>query len=277
MLRELWERAVVACRGLWLRLCKRRVPRVAARKWWRMEARTEVAMERRLSEFLDLPEAFEEVAFDLMALVASKATVEQTEVHHVQSLLVARMLNDMRASVLLCLRGYTSQGWAVAASCFESSYSVGFIGTDQGAAKRWLAHASFQSPPWNCNDSVLRTIAFLEIGTDSLERDRLTKVEYRLYERLCMGKHANPISERNRYTAKSAEGTSRLVLTPVFTEGRLTEAKLALAVASRAVGTGLWAYLRAQAPNAAVIQGRLFTIVQRTHELATTLPKPAAV
>lgn len=234
-------------------------------------------MERELAEYLRLPEVLEEVAFDLVALVTSNDVVSHPNAHHVQSLLVARIINDLRASVLLCVRGYTMQGWAVAASCFEHSYSIGYIGRIEERAKAWLAHSDFKSPPWGCYDSILHTLTFLGVASNKADREVLVKREYRLYERLCMGKHGNPIAERNRYIARAQDGTTRLVFTPAFSKGRIKEARICLLIASRAVGTGLWAYLHAHAPGAHEIQERLLGVVGQTHAYMSALNEPDAV
>jgi hypothetical protein len=189
-----------------------------------------------LTRHLAIAEECEGLAYEYITEVL-KARRQQIELIRVHTSLLARVIEDLRVCVWTATRGYTMQAWSVAASCFEAAYSLGHIGKDVERAKRWLDHMNLDTAPWNVYDSVLGTTMFLKI-TDPIERKQIVDDEYTLYKRLCMGKHVNPLTERERRW-KLTPGTATLVLYPFYSSAILEQARMGLVVGTHSASMAI--------------------------------------
>ncbi|KJR45481.1 hypothetical protein UF75_4157 [Desulfosporosinus sp. I2] len=73
---------------------------------------------------------------------------EQTLVQNVQHMLLKQALTSLRATNLLCLRGYTSQAASVASGLFELRLYSNFIGLENSRAEEFLNHSNSQDFVW---------------------------------------------------------------------------------------------------------------------------------
>ena len=261
---ELRERLAIVVHTLTRRMLRRRVPRSAALKWERSESKVSRRYEAVLGEYLDIGDHVEELAFDCLSRVVLAQPDEG--VLHAHNALLARVLNDLRCTSLMALRGYTMQSWTVASACFEVAYAMGFIGNDVERAKRWLAHSDLSRPPWDVKAALDNTAIYLDLAKTPRHRKEWIDREYRLYERLCIGKHANPASERLRYLGQRKEKVI-LRLTPYFSEARATEAKLGMMLATRSATMACWVYWKTHTPEAKDLGDRLVQLTSGAHDL----------
>jgi hypothetical protein len=221
-----------------------------------------------LAQHLAIVEECEGLAYEYMAVL--KKPRQPVEVVRVHTSLLARVIEDLRVCVLTATRGYTMQAWSVAASCFEAAYSLGHIGTDVERAKRWLEHMNLDTVPWSVYDSVMGTAKFLKF-TDPVRRDKLVKVEYTFYQRLCMGKHVNPVTERERRW-KLAPGTATLVLYPFYSSAILGQARLGLNVAIHAATMAILSFHQAHLSEDA--DPRPLDLLERSRALVESPDQP---
>ncbi len=216
-------------------------------------------------------EECEGLAYEYMAAVL-KAPRQPIELVRVHTSLLARVIEDLRVCVWTATRGYTMQAWSVAASCFEAAYSLGHIGTDVERAKQWLEHMNFDTVPWNVKDSVMGTAKFLKI-TNPVERQQLVDVEYSFYKRLCMGKHVNPVTERERRW-QLAPGTATLVLYPFYSSAILGQARMGLLLVTQAATVAILSFHQAHLGDSG--DPRPVALMEKSRELVEG-PEPPVV
>ena len=250
--------------AIWRRIAGRRVPSRSSLSWCWAEECVRHQMERSLSGILDLAEQCDELAFAALKSIPPGDTDSPLQRAH--SALMSRAVIDLRVSCQLALSGYTMQSWSVAASCFEASHSIGFIGADATRADRWINHSDRASGPWSVKDAVQNALIHLELEPDSKKRQELVDHEYKLYEWLCIAKHVNPVSERSRYFHER-NGPSEPRIQPFVTDSRVREAKLGLLVAIRSATTGIWSLLKAQPSDRDDLLQRVLPLMSKAYAL----------
>jgi len=132
-------------------------------------------------------------AFDLIGAVVNR--LPELRIHEIPlskriaiSLLV-QLSNDLRASSLLALRGYSVQAVTIVSSMFESAYCIAAIASDPELAQKWVNHDTPTRP-------FLAVKTMIEKGLKNLGQQSVEKqleIEYRVYRQLCMAKHSNPL------------------------------------------------------------------------------------
>lgn len=235
--------------------------------WAREEMRVRRRMQRQLASYLAIARESESLAFDLVKDLPEPR--KAPEVIRVHLTLLARVIQDLRVSVLAAVRGYTMQSWTVAASCFEAAHSMGFVGDDVERARRWLEHSSLRRGPWQAYAGVEGSLKYLEVGESTTARAELVRREYELYEYLCLAKHINPIPERTRYVVRVGSSI-RLLLTPFFTDRRVREARLGLALGIRAAFLALWVLHRTHYTERSAFASRLLALASNSEILISS-------
>lgn len=232
--------------------------------WAAEEAKVAVEMHAALQSHLQLATDIEAFAYDLLTGV--KSLRHPPVVYKVHGTLLARVLQDLRVTVLATLPGYTMQSWTLAASAFEAAHAMGFIGVDAERATRWLDHTKMEAPAVTTYDGVMATFKWLLSDDTPKERELAVKTEYALYQHLCSAKHANPIAEKTRYWIVTPDSL-RLVLTPFLSSRRIREAKLGLAMACRAGVLACWIFAESHAEDFGTIRDRLQDLMMRSEPL----------
>lgn len=221
-----------------------------------------------LREHLVLASDLDNLAFDLLKKVARPLTQPEAVVRAHFSLL-SRVLQDLRAAILLARAGYTMQAWAVAASAFEAAHTMGFVAVDPKRAQQWLDHDDSDKQFCSAKTGVQGSFKFIELGKQGRGRDMLVEREYSLYERLCMAKHVHPLAERNRYIGLRG-GKTTLMITPFYTDRRAREARMGLLLVCRAAILALWVFQKAHLPESASEKLRIVDLTARSETLLNT-------
>jgi hypothetical protein len=148
------------------------------------------------------------------------------------SMLMAQMLNHLRCSMLLSLRGYSAQVCVLTASIYEAAFAVMAIGSDDQVATKWLEH----DDPNRSYGEIRRitkaglvNVIRLSPAPDKIDLEWQTEMNYVVYRQLCWAKHLNPMFVRQYSRRDSGRG-------PLFNGPDASEEGLKLA--SFALGHG---------------------------------------
>jgi hypothetical protein len=232
--------------------------------WDAAEMLVERRMKPEIAGFTCLLRDLEDLAYDVVkAATTSPQVGALIVVHHS---LLTRVLHDARAAELVSRRGYTMQGWTLAASAYEAAHMMGFVGQDVSRAERWLKHTDRKNAVVATYDAVLATIRFLQVSEPGELPKDVADTEYRFYEHLCLAKHVNPLAEKTRYVGKRA-GQPRLIVTPYFAGVRALEAAQGLMLASRATTTAVMVFHRVFTAADDTFSDRLTALYERLHDL----------
>jgi hypothetical protein len=235
--------------------------REAPANWAVLEAAVRREMRPQLAPEVTLANDVEAFSFGLISSMNPNKHPPEVFLSHTN--LAARTLHDLRIAVEASLRGYTMQAWTVAASAFEAAHMAGFIGEDPERGAGWQAHQQYDTPYANVYDTVHGTFSYLQVTTSREALEEVVKNEYDLYRYLCMGKHSNPIAERNRYWLHE-ETTSTLMFTPFYHPSRVKEARMGLGLAARSALLAAWVVSKAHATSFASLQPQLSSLATRT-------------
>lgn len=114
--------------------------------------------------------------------------------------LMMRMINDMRCISLLSEVGYDMQACALAASVYETAFTIGSIRDDDSLATEWMDHSD---PKKSFKDVYTNTrTTILQMGGTEKTAEHI----YKVYRQLCWSKHLNPISEQQGGMELTSEG-----------------------------------------------------------------------
>lgn len=131
---------------------------------------------------------------------------EHTLVQNVQHMLLKQALTSLRATNLLCLRGYTSQAASVASGLFELRLYSNFIGLKNSRAEEFLNHSNSQDFVWQPkkmirHEAETRINLFSEKCNEGTVK-KATELINASYVFLCSLKHSNPIPLRHAVGAR---------------------------------------------------------------------------
>ena len=134
---------------------------------------------------------------------------------HAAAILLARMLNDVRACACLVQSGYAGQAAVLVASSLEIAHIANYIGPDEARAAEWFAH---KDPKSSYPGSVKQCIqeSAVRSGVDPADAEREYEV---IYRELCMFKHANPLAVVSLGVMPDAPNNSHLIVVgPIWGE-----------------------------------------------------------
>jgi hypothetical protein len=156
-------------------------------------ANAEARTRSELSASLSVPLSVARDAFDLIGTLVSRIPAgplgKFPASMHVAVLLMMRLSNDLRCVEMLTASGYPAQALSLVASMCEEAFGVGFIGTDDELAKGWLEHDDPTRIYRDVRTMALATFRNLDRPDPEGEAD----VAYKVYQELCIVKHANPM------------------------------------------------------------------------------------
>ena len=111
----------------------------------------------------------------------------------VQVRILTRLSIDLRLVELASIRSYSLQALATAATIYELSHAVAFIGGDARRARTWESHdASNVSYPSARQRKEAVKATLLALVPDIPRLDLAVQKQEELYEAFCIAKHGNP-------------------------------------------------------------------------------------
>jgi len=117
-------------------------------------------------------------------------TPKPTETRALERLLLRRLGEEYRSVDLLAVCGHGFQAMSACANLFELAHTLGYIVSNDAAAKEWLASDDRKRTPWKVFTLVERNGK--KLGWNKARIDE----EYGRYSFLCGFKHNNPIFTR---------------------------------------------------------------------------------
>jgi hypothetical protein len=166
------------------------------------------------------------------------------------SMLMAQMLNHLRCSMLLSLRGYPAQVCVLTASIYEAAFAVMAIGSDDRVARKWLEHddpnRSYEEIR-KITKAGLANVIPLSQSSRKIDLERQTEVNYVVYRQLCWPKHLNPMFVQ-RYSRRDS-GRGALFNGPDASDEGLKLASFALVNGAAFASSAGAVYLSAYVPQ----------------------------
>lgn len=105
--------------------------------------------------------------------------------------ILLRLINDIRACLLLLKIGYGEQALSIASSIYEGSMTIATIANNEELANKWIEHKdptkSFL-PAWNLTDQGLKAYGGSPQSSEYM---------YKVYRQFCWGKHLNPLFQQH--------------------------------------------------------------------------------
>ena len=153
---------------------------------------------------------------------------------HASSMLLGRVVFDLKCCLSLARGGYLLQSWSLATSLLENAWSIGYIGTDEQRAERWFEHQELERTPWKARSGLRATLRLLEL------EDQETLL-YRHFTNLSAAKHGNPLLQRRFGVTRDSTGI-RVQLGPFYSEGVVRMTRFVLLWSVQAVCLSLAAF-----------------------------------
>ena len=174
-----------------------------------------------LAEYFQIADAAIAVADACLTAASNLRPAASPAVRSAGTVLLTRLANDLRAVVLLCMRGYWLQAASITASMHEASNTLVMIGDDEQCAHDWLMHKNnkwfFLSPKKTVNVLCER----YHVGMTPEQA-------HKIYEQLCLPKHSNP-DFMLRYTRYTKDGQSHATIGPIFEDFAMHNCRTTLA------------------------------------------------
>jgi hypothetical protein len=104
--------------------------------------------------------------------------------------LMNRLFNTVHCAIGIAVRGYPAEVLTLISSAFEIAHCIAAIGDSESRAKAWIEHDD-PTRPFLPIKTLLRH-SLERIGAPQTSLD----AEYLTYRQLCLGKHANPLLQR---------------------------------------------------------------------------------
>jgi hypothetical protein len=146
------------------------------------------ALAAELGEHFQLARDVTDLAGDLIERVSEAPGSPRAL--HVSTVLIARILTDLRAVCHLIRRGYVEQALSLTAGMMELAHVSMYIGTDEERADKWLMHANpKQGSPWDLKTMIRGVAQVLGVSEEIMEREYDT-----VYRDMNLTKHGNPMA-----------------------------------------------------------------------------------
>jgi len=163
----------------------------------------------------------------------------------VTTVLMVRLSNDLRSIVLLAERGYPLQAASLVPPLYEVVHGIAYIGQDDERAKLWINHTdpmhSFQSA-WALTEEVVKTLDGVSDPSGLIAR------AYKVYQRFCQAKHANPLLQQH-YGHYATDEAVMVMNGPDGSDGAIALTKETLKWASKLALIGIASFLDNHAPE----------------------------
>jgi len=148
-------------------------------------AKSSVELENHISLAAEVHDFVERIATHEQIV-----TPKPTETRALERLLLRRLGEEYRSVDLLAVCGHGFQAMSACANLFELAHMLGFIVSNDDAAKKWFASTDRKRLPWSVRTLVEKNGQ--KIGWDKARIDE----EYDRYSFSCGFKHNNPMFTR---------------------------------------------------------------------------------
>lgn len=154
----------------------------------RTERTAQRALVPEMTRHLELVRRFSPV-IEYAAHIALASPTPSADARSVATKLLFRMYDDLRCLVLLAERGYPLQAASIAASVYETGFSLALVCADFELARKWAMHDG-PTRSWHpVKDLAHKARIFM----NDPNAEETAARDYKNYRQLCMGKHANPL------------------------------------------------------------------------------------
>lgn len=158
-----------------------------------IEQNTRHVMQDRLGQHLNLNTLTVNTMMFVIKYFPPTPIAQLKQSSKVVLMLLNRMSNDIRTAGLLAWHGYSLQSAALIADCYESAFSVLYVGADDQEAQNWIDHNDPTRTPFGAITALTRKALKNRKVPDV---DEQTEREYTCYRQLCWAKHGNPILQK---------------------------------------------------------------------------------
>jgi hypothetical protein len=151
---------------------------------------------------------------------------------------------------------------------------MGFLAIAPDRTSAWWSHADLGHSFCGAKAGIEGSYKYLGLGPGG-ERVHLIEHEYKLYQRLCLAKHVNPVAEKTRYFTRW-DGGQQLRVTPFASDRRIREARMGLLLAARAATLAVWVFHKCHLQQGETDEPRIASLAARTLALLDTWKDVAA-
>lgn len=127
-----------------------------------------------------------------------------TQSFKVTSVLLIRLANDLRCLGLLAERGYPFQVWTIASSIYEVGITMALLSGDDALAQKWIDYDKPDQPFFNVREATKEALSKCRVE----DYEKQAEADYRVYQWLCMGKHANPLLQKEHGVIEQGKNVS---------------------------------------------------------------------
>lgn len=197
-------------------------------RWIEPEKQARVELRPALAEYLRLARTTHDFVEAGIATAMRGRSAPPPHSAEVQARLIVKLSHDLRVIELAAKNSYVLQALGLAATVYELSHAVAFIGSNEDRAKKWEEHNSSRHSypsPAQRRKAVLATL--LAMVPDLPDIEASVDRQEQLYEVFCMAKHGNP--KALRFFGVAIDGdTVRLYHGPFVTKYVVRQAQFVL-------------------------------------------------
>jgi len=152
------------------------------------EAQAATMLAQELSPHIHLTTRAYDLAASTLESIPRQRLVTVPKSRRVASSLLACLMNDVRCVEIIVSRGYAIQGVSLGAPIYETAFTIAYIGGNDDLAQMWIDHDNPTRPFRDAR--TLTKVGLANLGIPNPEGQ--AKTEYRVYQQMCMAKHATP-------------------------------------------------------------------------------------
>ena len=144
--------------------------------------------------FYDLPEAVLLYMGDALASRGLSTLMETPISDIVCRQILVRLMQDLRSTYLLAVKGYPAAAATVTSSILEMAYEIPYIGNDDIRTQKWIDHRDIR----RTNETYFNRMSYVlsKIELTDLEKRDILEQERQTYQILSAAKHGNSMFQQ---------------------------------------------------------------------------------
>jgi len=201
-------------------------------RWTEPEKKVRIELASSLAEHIRLARLAHRLVEAAIATAMPGRAAPPPHSAQVQARLLVKISHDLRVIELAAKNSYVLQALGMAATVYEHSSAVAFIGNNDSRAKKWEDHEdpSRSYPSTSGRRKGIRAMIRTFVPNASNLEESVDRQE-QLYEVFCMAKHGNPRALR-RFGVAVQDARVQLYHGPFVTQYVIRQARFALLNAS---------------------------------------------